>query len=473
MWGVLLSAQTVAGQSGGHTGEIGRTALLLSDVHLNPFPTSQQCQTIAGKQAFARLASEPAAQWKPQDFSFQGPPNGYGADTNEPLFESALSAMQKAAPKPSAILVPGDFLAHGFRGLWQACQAAGLQGASAEAAYREFTRKTIEFVLLRLQAKFPHTQIVPVLGNNDSDNGDYGVPSTDWLSALARELPSITENTGKSADWSQFGSAGYYSVELRDFPGVEVLALNSVLWSPKCSAAHSGGCVADGTAELAWLEARLKSARAEGKGVVVTGHVPPGINAFDTLHSKAGEVVTMYDDCGEAGAAANCVNFGQKVPALLADYSDVIRIGIFGHTHMNEFRVAVSGQKSVAVQIVPAVSPIYGNNPAFLVAQVSPGFSVADYQAWRLAIGNGAGWGREYDFEQVYGTGGMTGGHMQPVASELTKKPPLRAKYFLYFGSESERIVAPAEMENEYLCILTNLTPETALPCVMPEMGLP
>lgn len=462
-----------AGQN--HTGEIGgRTVLLLSDVHLNPFPSAQHCGTPAGKQAVAKLAAEPVAKWKPDDFSIDGGPNGYGEDTNEALFESALVAMRQADPKPSLIMVPGDFLAHVFRGHWQACQAAGLEGAAADAAYSEFTRKTIEFVLLRLAQTFPHTQIVPVPGNNDSDRGDYAIPSAEWMRMLARELPGITGDAGKNADWSHFENGGYFAVGLRDFSDVEVLALNSVLWSPKCKPVNGDDrCAADGTAELAWLEAKLKTARAQSKKVVVTGHVPPGINAFDTLHAGAGEVVMMYDDCGEAGAAASCVDFGHKVPALLAEYSDVIHVGIFGHTHMNEFRVARSKEKSVGVQIVPAISPIFGNNPAFLIARVSPGFFIADYEAWRLPIASGGGWGEEYDFDDIYGTGGLSGGHLDRMASEMTHTPQLRTKYFSYMGSESDRITAPAAMQDEYLCILTNLTPESALPCVMPGFGLP
>jgi sphingomyelin phosphodiesterase acid-like 3 len=476
-WIFLLSAGLSLGlavtAAMGQSARATRSVLLLSDVHLNPFPTTQQCQTGSGKEAFARLAGKPAMQWKPEDFSFESGSNGYGEDTNEALFESALNAMQQAVPKPQVIVVPGDFLAHGFRGLWRACHSSGFED---EAAYRDFTAKTIEFVLLRLAAKFPHAQIVPVLGNNDSDRGDYGVPSAEWLRLLAKELPGITENQGKTADWSHYATGGYYSTKLRDFPGVEVLALNSVLWSPKCKSEALADCTSDGVAELEWMEARMKAARARGGSIVVTGHIPPGINGFETLHSQVGQIVMMYEDCGEAGAAKSCVDFGHKVPALLAEYSDVIRAGIFGHTHMNEFRVAGKGRKSVAIQVVPSVTPIYLNNPAFLVAQVSPEFSIEDYQAWRLSLGSsaaGSGWAKEYDFAETYGAGGLSGTHMQQVGEELMKEPEMRKKYFQYLVSESARISAPTGMQSEYLCILTNLTPEAALPCVMPEMGLP
>ncbi len=441
-----------------------------------PFPPRSNARPASARQSFAKLAGEPASQWGPQDFSFQSGPNSYGEDTNEALFESALNAMQLAVPRPSVIFVPGDFLAHNFRGLWQACQPASLQGPAADSAYRDFTAKTIEFVLLRLKARFPDSQIVPVLGNNDSDRGDYGVPSAEWLRSLATALPPITGLGARAADWSHFVTGGYYSTALPNFPGVEVLALNSVLWSPKCKSEAGADCVSDGSAELVWIQSHLKAARAHGKSVVVTGHVPPGINGFDTLHRNDGSVVMMYDDCGEAGAATSCVDFGHKLPALLAEYSDVVRVGIFGHTHMNEFRVAGNRQQSVPIQVVPAISPIYGNNPAFLVAQVSPRFSIANYQAWRLAIGDApalAKWGEEYDFGQIYGPGGLTGTHLLQTSSQLTKDPQLRSKYFLYLGSESARIVAPPAMQSEYLCILTNLTPESALACVMPEMGFP
>jgi len=63
-------------------------------------------------------------------------------------------------------------------------------------------------------------------------------------------------------------------------------------------------------------------------------------------------------------------------PAYAADlisslqaFATTVRQGIYGHTHMMEFRVIAdaNGGPLVGNQGIPAVSPIFGNNPAFVV----------------------------------------------------------------------------------------------------------
>ena len=90
----------------------------------------------------------------------------------------------------------------------------------------------------------------------------------------------------------------------------------------------------------------------------------------------------------------------------------LIRLGIFGHSHMDELRllerpkVAAAGrsQHGVAVKVVPSISPVDGNNPA-LPSLASPEFGRAaglPVIAASNQTGIDTAWSREYDFGQAY-----------------------------------------------------------------------
>ena len=58
----------------------------------------------------------------------------------------------------------------------------------------------------------------------------------------------------------------------------------------------------------------------------------------------------------------------------LADFPDVIRLALFGHTHMDEFRVYHHrrDRRTIPVKLVPSITPVNGNNPAFTLAEIDP-----------------------------------------------------------------------------------------------------
>ena len=76
------------------------------------------------------------------------------------------------------------------------------------------------------------------------------------------------------------------------------------------------------------------------------------------------------------------------IPDLMAEYADVVKLGIFGHTHMDEDRLLERGgglghataDSGVAVKVIPSITPVHGNKPSFTVASVSPtAASIKDY----------------------------------------------------------------------------------------------
>jgi hypothetical protein len=84
------------------------------------------------------------------------------------LLRSALQQMKDTLPDPAFVLVPGDFLAHGFRRAFDAAASD-----HSDAAYRIFVQKTMQFLAQQLEQTFPNKPILPALGNNDDLCGDY------------------------------------------------------------------------------------------------------------------------------------------------------------------------------------------------------------------------------------------------------------------------------------------------------------
>ncbi|MGA8382825.1 MAG: metallophosphoesterase, partial [Stellaceae bacterium] len=134
--------------------------LVVSDIHFDP---------MAEPGLVDRLAAAEPAQW-PAVFDSAGSqkPSRYGSDTNWPLLRSALKQMKQTLPRPAMVLLPGDFLAHQFRNKFDAAAHD-----HSDAAYRGFVRRTMQFLALQFERNFPGTPILPVLGNNDADCGDY------------------------------------------------------------------------------------------------------------------------------------------------------------------------------------------------------------------------------------------------------------------------------------------------------------
>jgi sphingomyelin phosphodiesterase acid-like 3 len=95
----------------------------------------------------------------------------------------------------------------------------------------------------------------------------------------------------------------------------------------------------------------------------------------------------------------------------LVSHADVVRLGVFGHTHMDEFHLLGTGDAGVPVKVVGSVSPVTGNLPSFVVAKVAPtSATLLDYTVYEASNKTGAGttWTREYSFDEQYGETSFT-----------------------------------------------------------------
>jgi sphingomyelin phosphodiesterase acid-like 3 len=318
--------------------------LVMSDIHFDP---------TAQPQLVDRLAAAEPRQWQAIFDSAGGQkPSRYGSDTNWPLLRSALQQMKETLPRPAFLLLPGDFLVHQFRNKFDAATRD-----HSDAAYRGFVRKTMQFLALQFEHTFPATPILPVLGNNDDDCGDYqlqpdGPFLADSLPILRMLLGDAGREPGFARQWTSYGNAGV------TVHGLRVLLVNTIYFSRNYrNACGSPGGSDPGGATLAWLASELAAAHRAHRPVWLVYHIPPGIDGYATWRqgSCPDKVMPMWDD-----------RYAHPFSDLLRRYADTIAANFAGHTHMDDFRLIGDGNHYFGFTLItPALSPIFGQNPAF------------------------------------------------------------------------------------------------------------
>ena len=100
---------------------------------------------------------------------------------------------------------------------------------------------------------------------------------------------------------------------------------------------------------------------------------------------------------------------------------DVIRLALFGHTHMDEFRTITTPDGTIPVKLVPSITPVNGNDPAFTVAEFNPSTAtLMDYAVYSANNQSGidATWTEEYRYSTTYHLPDLSG------ASPRNSPPP-------------------------------------------------
>lgn len=319
--------------------------LVASDIHLDPFDRSPD-------------------------------PANYGSDTNPALFRSALSAMTREVPKPSVVVLPGDFLVHGFP------KKAGQNGAQPTAA----AIATMRTIARGFARAYPQAQFAIALGNNDAPCGDYRSDAEDpYLKAVARIWAPMIDRHGSAPRFtSAFDRGGYYTVAL-PADRLRLVVLNTVLFSSEYRGSCGGDARHAAARELAWLRATLRATPAGTRNVAMM-HVPPGFDPFATEVSR-GFVPWPFLDAHD----------GPALLQALSDPANHVAYAIAGHAHRFDFRL----DQRVPILVFGSISPVYHNNPAFYGLRIGPTGSLRDLaiyayddwsQRWRAPRGFDAAW---------------------------------------------------------------------------------
>jgi sphingomyelin phosphodiesterase acid-like 3 len=388
-----------------------KPVVLLSDIHFDPFHDPAKFAQLekTDTRDWLPILTAPATPTQAEDFAkLQNTCNAKGVDTPFALLQAAMKAAHTQQPNPFFVTVSGDLMAHQFD-----CRFHTLDPKATEADYSAFAAKTVAFVSQMLTATFPGAPVYLALGNNDSGCKDYDEdPNSAFLQADAQTAAAAARNPAERAailaSYSQFGDM---SVALpAPMQHTRLLVMQDIFESRKyaaCSGGKAEDNVAPGAQQIAWLRAQLAKARAAHQTVWIMAHIPPGIDAYSTF-TKGADVCTG----GKPEAFLNA----DALADALEQYGDIVRLALFGHTHMDEMRLYKTAAGAlVPGKLVPSITAVNGNNPAFTVAQVNPKTAtLVDYTVFAA----GTDWAtdptfaREYTFSTTYNQPNLSGASM-------------------------------------------------------------
>ncbi|GGG87908.1 metallophosphoesterase [Edaphobacter dinghuensis] len=465
----ISAVHSAIGQSpraqSGHTA----SALLISDIHFDPFHDPGKVAKLVKSPAseWERILEEPASADQPTAFAALQQRCGVrGVDTPYELFRSSLQAERGEAPNAKFITLSGDLVTHGF-----SCKYAALVSAKTLSDYVAFVAKTVEFVTGQLRKTFPGMPLYVALGNNDSGCGDYRLnEASDFLKATAK---SVIAGLPKSADrkkaLADFMAGGYYSVMMATpMSNTRLIVLDDIFMSQKYATCGGQRDAAAAVAQIAWLQKELAEARQHRQRVWVMGHIPPGVDIYSIF-------MKMRNVC--ANDKPEMFLSSDQLGDALVKNADVIRLGIFAHTHMDELRLlepehGTEGNGEVAIKMVSSISPINANNPSFTVASIDvAAATLADYQVFAASnlTGVNASWSKEYDFAQSYEETEFSAATVKTLIEEFRVDPDAttnasRSYIGNFFPGDHSSLIKP--LWPQYVCALSHYTAEGFDRCV-------
>jgi sphingomyelin phosphodiesterase acid-like 3 len=445
---------------------------MLSDLHYDPFYDPAKLSELrrAPITEWPAILSKPDSDTRVGTFSqLQSACGVRGADSSWPLVLAALRQAKQRQAAPLFVTVSGDLLAHGFT-----CKFQRLDPASTPAQTSAFAAKTVAFLAQQLHSAYPSAPIYFALGNNDSGCADYfETPDSAFLrSAGVSFAATIHDPEARASLAASFPRLGDYGVMLpAPMQNTRLIVLQDIFESTHYRECSNEPNAAHATEQIAWLRKQLTEARANGEQVWVMAHIPPGIDVYTTFHRylfAPGEACNvkqpqMFLSNGALGGT-------------IAEFGDVVRLAIFAHTHMDEIKLLQGPDgKTVPVKMVPSISPINGNEPSFLVAQVAPqSATIKDYEVYSASNAQGANWGREYRYSDAYRLPDFSAKSVEQLTSELIadrngEEETSRAyeRYFLS-GGGTFAALGLQRLWPAYSCSLRELDPAAFHRCMCP-----
>lgn len=420
--------------------------LALSDLHFNPY---ESCAAITPCPLISALRKASANQWPAILRSYQKTPVSYGNDPNYPALQSALLAAGKQ--KTKFVVVLGDYLAHDYQENYQK-----FSGDFTTAGYQAFVKKTQQFVTQQLAQTFPAQNVFLAVGNNDSYAGDY---ESEANGAFYHDMAVFWSGLLKDAKLraamqKQFVVGGYYAVTLPEQQNLYLIVLNSVLFSTK---AQGTGVEQAAAKQLQWLQTELAATHARQQKALIIMHVPAGVDVYASLKKNPFQLTELWKS-----------QYTQLFQQYLQQYAGDISGILAGHLHMDFFQAFTTGYpQPVFVSGVPAVSPLFGNNPGFKVYNYdSRSLALLDFTTYIHPLNSQTEWVEEYRFNQVYQPDCQNCRLLDGMA--LVKPTGgLAESYIRYFsdGTQSQPI-AKGKWLPYYWCLVGNLTVEGYSGCL-------
>jgi len=412
--------------------------LMLSDIHFDPYSDPVIMEQLGAKPTAACRVPTPTAFSK------------FGSDSNYPLLKSTLDHVVATAAANHIhydyVIATGDFLAHKFDARFEQCVGGGAD------AHGKFAANTLRFVDGMIAKALPGVPVFAALGNNDSDRGDYAAPSPAFLKGAAgsrslgwRNLPAEL----RAAATASFEKAGYYSLPNPAVANHELIVINSNLWAAHNSQACSDSDPDPG-GQFRWLAGVLERIdRAHGRASLIM-HILPGI---DAIKSSAGAPREFWTQA--------CT---QKLISELSSFPGVVRGMYAGHIHRDDFRLlpGADGQPLCAIHIIPAVSPVYLDNPAVEIGWYDKANGdLKDFATLVLNLGGTKpAWETEYVFTRAYGRGSPDLATLAELSKAIRVGNPssgVGKQYASFYGAGVSIFLTPSNWLS-YACAQTEIT---------------
>jgi 3',5'-cyclic AMP phosphodiesterase CpdA len=481
---MLLTSCLICGCSSG-TNNITTNnypVVVFSDVHFNPFYDTSLFQQLVAKDS-----SEWATVFQTSSITT---PSAWGQDTSKPLLKDtnypllllALSSIKQNLGASPLVIFTGDLLGHGIPQQFYPRYYANLRispapttpDATAVAAMKAFTNKTLAFVMGQVRASVGNIPVMFAVGNSDSYSG-YG-PNQD--SSFKPDNSFLVDNAelfytkflNGTVDHQEFMSTftggGYYSAEP---PGtnVMVIGLNTILCTTLFYPVQGTNDIAVAT-ELDWLDSRLASAKVAGKKVVLLMHAPPGADVGTTVGKSTIPINTTTATMMWWPA------YQSRFLKILSNYPGTVSLTLAGHTHMDDYRILTP---SDTLEIMPAIAPYSGNNPAFKIFTVSRDtFKPIDYSSMNYDLAtNPSQFNNYYTFSAAYSVQGLLDVSLTQLTPALVANDSKQALYrgFSYSGhnlpvSNADTNTNPITNTNWpfYWCGIGNMEQQQFIDCV-------
>ena len=451
-------------------------AVLLSDIHLDPFSDPAKVPQLIAAPAsdWGPILASPDSPNRARDFAeLQSGCPSKGADTGDRLWQSSLAALHTHSVGAHFATVTGDLLAHAFD-----CKFKKLAPKATTQEYTAFTAKTVQYIVSSLRAAMPGVPIYFALGNNDSGCADYHLDGANdpFLAAIAPILAEAAPAAGRQSIADGLAAGGHYSASLPvPFDHTRIVSLDDVYLSPLYRNCAAQPDPAPAQAQLDWLNAQLSAARAAHERVWFLGHIPPGVNLYASAKR-------MLLSCSANSAQPFLAS--DSLATALAENTDIIPLALFGHTHADEIRMlspddlvpadvakAHAATAGVPVKIVPSITPINGNEPAFVVAKIQPASAaLADYTVIIASDRTGIGttWKPAYTYSERYHKRAFDSASVSSLIHELHADSALATPASqAYISSYTEGVPTPILQLAwfPYTCALSHTTSKSFAAC--------
>ncbi len=416
-------------------------SLLISDIHFNPY---YECvaKSNLSCNSLKNLIENPVESW-PSIFSVESV-NFYKEETNNAFLTQGLNNMAAIIKDDniSNVFITGDILSHEF--VLNYKKLAPLQYRTPNDL-ADFSFKTIKYVLWQIKSKFPHAKVYMILGNNDSDKGDYKLASPKLLKLLANYLSN--EVTNKSEFVFSFQSGGYFSVLLNNDQSV-LVGINTNILSTE-----DKGDINIARTQLKWLRQILAQAKITGKKIIMLQHIPYGINLYKS--AVINEATPLMSSVLQ-----------EQYLNLLKQYSSIITTIYAGHFHAEYL--------SLINSVTPLIGNLsfntgFGNNPGFKVIKLNNNGSLVDYATYHCATPSDGtlDWQFMYKYSAIYGDPQQMSTTLNNFPFALTEAKVI--SYRNYYNGSNKLYLQPINQDSKwkyYYCGIMNVNKNSYNKCL-------